>query len=149
MSRKNPSLRNFFLSFSDHWAQLMSGGFSVPFAVLAWQLDGIAKAIFGVMAILAFTFAAYRVWASERKALNKAGHRIKELESEYPYSLHLGSIDFNLLNIKADAASAKLKERKMGFTLHLRNTLHKPLEYNFERIAIDGAETSTTLADFA
>src|ERR1041384_4146349 len=98
MERGEPTFRNFIAAFRNHWLEAMSGAFSVPFAVLAWRTDDVLqKTIFGAMAATAFIFASYRVWAFERQARNAAELRIAELESQYPHSLRLETVDYNCL----------------------------------------------------
>jgi hypothetical protein len=71
MGKRAPTFRNWFLSFGNDWTELMSGGASVPFAALAvFVEDAAARAIFAVMAVVTFVFAAYRVWRAERIKVN-------------------------------------------------------------------------------
>ena len=64
-----PSLRNFISAFHGHWFEAMSGGVSVPFAILAVLLDNAyAKVILGLLAATAAGFAAYQAWAWEEKS---------------------------------------------------------------------------------
>jgi hypothetical protein len=66
MERK-PTLREFLLVIWRNWGPLMSGVFSVPFAALAVFTESTyARAIWAVMAILAFMASAYMIWARER-----------------------------------------------------------------------------------
>jgi hypothetical protein len=61
-----PNIKGFFLVIWDDWGSLMSGIFTVPFTIAALFAPSEYRAIFAVMAILAFALTAYRVWSDER-----------------------------------------------------------------------------------
>jgi hypothetical protein len=147
MRERDSTFRNFIASFGDHWFDAMSGGASVPFAIATvFVAQTYQKLLLAGAAILCFVVAAYRVWRTERIARNAAESRGAVLESEYPYSLRVGAIDYNLVlqyvPKKNGQPSNKISERRMGFTIHISNTLSRPIEYRFKKIAVDGVETS-------
>jgi hypothetical protein len=78
MSTKEPSPREFVLAFREQWFAAMSGGVSVPFAVVAAFVDSkFGQAILIAMAFVAVWFAAYRVWKTEReRALDAEAKRL-------------------------------------------------------------------------
>jgi hypothetical protein len=61
-----PSLRQFVRVAYQDWAALMSGALTVPFTTAAIIFSGLARPIFGVMAVVCLIVAMYRVWAIER-----------------------------------------------------------------------------------
>jgi hypothetical protein len=61
-----PNIKGFFFVIWSDWGSLMSGIFTVPFTVAALFAPSEYRAIFAVMAILAFALTAFRVWADER-----------------------------------------------------------------------------------
>jgi len=146
MDRREPSIRNFIAAFRGHWLQAMSGGFSVPFAIGAvFVSSGAAKIVMLAMAFGGAWWAAYTVWAAERETVKRAEARVAELESQYAHCLRLGAIDYNLLLHSALDGGGKptgmYGERRMGFTIHIINTINRPVQYRFKKIAIDGVET--------
>jgi hypothetical protein len=64
-----PNIKGFFLVIWNDWGARMSGIFTVPFTIAALFAPSEYRAIFAVMAILAFGITAYRVWADERRLL--------------------------------------------------------------------------------
>jgi hypothetical protein len=68
-------LRTYFKAFWNDWLSRMCGPLSVPLAVIAvfWK-DAPVKELWGVLAVVAFFVASYRVWRNERKI------RLNELE---------------------------------------------------------------------
>jgi len=64
-----PNIKSFFLVIWYDWGALMSGIFTVPFTAGTILFSGYGRGIFGAMAILAFLFTAYRIWADERRQL--------------------------------------------------------------------------------
>jgi hypothetical protein len=66
----SPTIKGFLWVIWCDWGALMSGIFTVPFTIAAVLFpSGDARAIFGTMAVLAFLFTAYRIWADERRQL--------------------------------------------------------------------------------
>jgi hypothetical protein len=66
---QHPNIKGFFLVIWNDWGARMSGIFTVPFTIAALFAPSEYRAIFAVMAILAFAITAYRVWADERRLL--------------------------------------------------------------------------------
>jgi hypothetical protein len=64
-----PNIKSFFHDIWYDWGARMSGLFTVPFTVAALFAPSEYRAIFAVMAILAFAITAYRIWADERARL--------------------------------------------------------------------------------
>jgi hypothetical protein len=64
-----PNIKGFFLVIWNDWGARMSGIFTVPFTIAALFAPSEYRAIFAVMAILAFAITAYRIWADERRLL--------------------------------------------------------------------------------
>ncbi len=63
-----PTLTEFFKRLIDDTTSLISGGLSVPFAVFSIFADSkYAKASFGVLSLIGFLIASYRLWAAERR----------------------------------------------------------------------------------
>jgi hypothetical protein len=63
-----PTLTEFFKRLIDDTTSLISGGLSVPFAVFSIFADSkYAKASFGVLSLIGFLTASYRLWAAERR----------------------------------------------------------------------------------
>jgi hypothetical protein len=74
---KNASGWSFAAAFREHWFAAMSGGASVPFAVLAAYLDNAsAKTLFVLAAATCSGFAAYRVWKPEREKVIELEERL-------------------------------------------------------------------------
>jgi len=139
---REPTLRNFIASFRGHWLEVMSGGFSVPFAAAAvFSSQTYQQVIFGALALMGAWFAAYRLWASERTARNEAEERVAQLENEYVRALHLSAIDFgDQRHVKDAQHPDKILKREIQFVLNLVNTARHPVEYLVTRIAIDGKD---------
>jgi len=65
-----PSLMEFIRRFVGDWASLISGGLSVPFAILSVLSNSrYAKVSFAVLAVVGILIASYRLWAGERERL--------------------------------------------------------------------------------
>ena len=62
-----PSFKSFRRAVGADWLTLMSGAFSVPAGFLAAFFDGWGRAIWTALALLAFGYATYRIWAHERR----------------------------------------------------------------------------------
>jgi hypothetical protein len=63
-----PTLTEFFERLINDTTSLISGGLSVPFAVFSIFADSkYAKASFGVLSLIGFLIASYRLWAVERR----------------------------------------------------------------------------------
>lgn len=65
---QDASPREYFKAFRAHWLSAMTGGFSVPFgAFSAFSATTYGQLLWGALAVGAFVFASYRVWAVERR----------------------------------------------------------------------------------
>lgn len=74
-----PTLREFFKRLIDDTTSLISGGLSVPFAVFSIFADSkYAKASFGVLSLIGFLVACYRLWAGERRNTLVVQERLAE-----------------------------------------------------------------------
>src|SRR5262249_35845674 len=134
---KRPSFRNFAATFRGHWLEAMSGGFSVPFTALAvFSNQTYQQAIFAILAVAAIWFAAYRVWAAERRARNSAEGSVRELEDEYTHAIDLEKIDF----------AHPEKGDTVQFQPVFRNTLTRPIEYQVLRSKVNDKEGGKALA---
>src|SRR5579863_5532456 len=61
-----PNVCEFLRVIWHDWGALVSGIFAVPFTVAAILLPADYRAIFATMAVLAFLYTGYKVWADER-----------------------------------------------------------------------------------
>jgi hypothetical protein len=71
---------NYLKAFRHHWATEMSGAFSVPFTIAALYSQGRERFVYGLLAISAFVYASYRIWAIEHA---KVIERQPALQIEY------------------------------------------------------------------
>jgi hypothetical protein len=72
-----PSVREFLRVIWLDWGTLMSRILTVPFAIAAVLLpSGYIRHGFGVMAVLALLWTAYRVWADERQHRLELEHHL-------------------------------------------------------------------------
>jgi hypothetical protein len=63
-----PTLTEFFKRLINDTTSLISGGLSVPFALFSiFANSKYAKASFGVLSLIGFLIASYRLWAAERR----------------------------------------------------------------------------------
>ena len=63
-----PSLAEFFYVSAHEWLTLMVGSLTVPFTFLAYIFPNV-RWFFVALAVCAFAFAVYRIWAYERRQL--------------------------------------------------------------------------------
>jgi hypothetical protein len=65
--QESSSFTNFCRAFTAEWFTLMSSGLSVPLAMAAVYVDNPPLKIgLGLLAIVCFVFASFRIWKSER-----------------------------------------------------------------------------------
>lgn len=63
-------IKEFGQSILADWLARVSGGFSVPFTIIAtYSNSSYGKVIFGILALFALLFAAFRIWRNERISL--------------------------------------------------------------------------------
>lgn len=145
MADREANPRNFLAAFNGHWFDLMSGGASVPFAIAAVFVEQTyQKVLLAGAAILCFVLAAYRIWATERKARNAAEDRVKQLESEYARALHLAAINVAEKRQTSQDSNTEVVSREIQFVLQLENKIARPIEYEFRRLSVDGTVTPLT-----
>jgi hypothetical protein len=143
MDRRQPSFRNFIAAFRGHWLEAMSGSFSVPFAIGAvFVSSDAAKIVMLAMAFGGAWWAAYTVWAAERRARNTADSRIAQLESEYPHSLRFAAIDIADQKIY-EPSHTQVTGRSLQFIFNLKNAIGRPIEYEFKKIVINSMIAKT------
>src|SRR6185312_2565253 len=71
MDGQSPTTRNFVAALRNHWLEAMSGSASVPFAIWAvFAGEPYQQRILAAASVFCLLFAAYRMWASERKRVN-------------------------------------------------------------------------------
>jgi hypothetical protein len=139
MGYREPTFRNFIAAFRGHWLEAMSGGFSVPFTALAvYSSQTYQQAIFALLALAGIWFAAFRIWAVERKARNDAEDRAQQLESEYIRALNLAAVNLTVHNQTDPKNKSKIISRSLEYVLQWENTISRPIDYEFRRLAIDG-----------
>ncbi len=74
-----PTLTEFVKRLIDDTTSLISGGLSVPFAIFSIFADSrYAKASFGVLSLIGFLIACYRLWAGERRGTLAVQERLIE-----------------------------------------------------------------------
>jgi hypothetical protein len=71
-----PTLHNFARAFYGHWAEAVSGGFSVPFTAAAIFAEGAWQVGFGLLAIGSAWFAGYGMWRAERRKTIELSDRL-------------------------------------------------------------------------
>jgi hypothetical protein len=70
--------RDFVDTFRAHWLAAMSGGLSVPFALVTAFVDNApAKILFGALAFIGTWFAAYKIWSQERERIIKLEEELR------------------------------------------------------------------------
>lgn len=139
-----PSVKNYIGAFFGHWSQSVSGGAGLIATAGALGIgeDQNTRLILGVAAALAFIFAAYRVWAFERAARNRAERRVSDLESEYPHALRLDNVDCNMgHHMDPKSRKKKVLERELQFQLHMKNCISRPVEYRMDELWINSTAT--------
>jgi hypothetical protein len=79
---------SFILAFRRQWFAAMSGGVSVPFAIVAVLLENAwAQSISAALAVTAVLFSSYRIWKVEReKVLVLEEHARPKLKCSYSMS---------------------------------------------------------------
>jgi hypothetical protein len=117
------SVGSFVGAFRKQWFAAMSGGLSVPFALLSVLLDSKwAQVIFGTLAFCGVWFAAYRMWKIEREenvafkelvrpkiefvGLNRHDDTGFEIEIRNAGSEHLSNCLVKIENAEVTAGSA-------------------------------------------
>ena len=88
-----PSIREFSAALVRSWFPAMSGGLSVPLAVIAiWAPITWVQVTFGITAFIVTWSAAYSIWASERKARNKFEAEAVELHRRLSPKIHINNV---------------------------------------------------------
>ena len=73
-------IKEFLLAFVPQWATAMSGGLSVPLAIIAlFVSNDVARIVLGLTAVVCFTVSSYLVWERERFHAIEAEERLSSL----------------------------------------------------------------------
>lgn len=77
---KGTNFRSFIGAFTANWLAAVSGGLSVPFALLALYVsNGYQKTLWGILALAGAVTASYRIWSDKSRELERA---TADLETE-------------------------------------------------------------------
>jgi hypothetical protein len=79
LKNSGPTPTEFLRLFIGDTASLLSGGLSIPSTVLSLYFDNkYAKVSFGLLAVVGFFIASYRLWAGERRSTLALQQRLAE-----------------------------------------------------------------------
>ena len=80
-----PSIKEFWMALTSQWFTAMSGGLSVPLAIMAFFVPNeTAKSVLALTATACFIVAAFSVWKSERLLVISANKRASLFEAMRP-----------------------------------------------------------------
>jgi hypothetical protein len=132
---------DFLQAFWSNWFAIMSGGPSVPAAILAhFVQDKTAKAFLWLTVAASIFLSAYFVWQDEHGKRVTAEQRVVQLETRYPYSLSLDDVQ----SVEERTPDPKIKfgflSRKMQFKLMWANTIDPAIAYQMRDVMIDGKD---------
>jgi hypothetical protein len=68
VQHRPPSIGEFVYVSAHEWLTLMCGILTVGFTILAYKFPNV-RSLFGALAVCAFAFTVYRIWAYERRQL--------------------------------------------------------------------------------
>jgi hypothetical protein len=118
VQHRPPSIREFVYVSAREWLTLMSGILTVPFSILAYRFPNV-RWFFGALAVCAFAFTVYRIWAYERRQLVQLeAHLAPRLKIEFdPLQLKfvssttvVGSFEMLYVRVLARAVSPVIKD---------------------------------------
>jgi hypothetical protein len=132
--------RDFIKAYTRNWFAIMSGGPSVPLAVLTLFVDSSsAKLGLWITAAACIVLSAYFVWRTEHQRFLDAQAKCVELLSDYPHSLRLQKIDVQEDRRVDPTKPDNILERYVRFVLVWKNCIHKPISYRIIALLVDGS----------